>query len=237
VKNKIIYISIFLAAFALTSAAIIYFNSKYANIFVFDFRPAETLSSAADTPNNTPKGLNESFYSTGSGIKDTSISVDTDSVKRAAFKKRTADSLYAAALNKFKDSTTAAGIPEKPILENTPPSAEQKPEIKLIKKDAAPVKPKTDVPLTETAEIKRSAGNDFKFISTNKEEIDSIYNKWMKSTAKLYENMEPKKAAKIISSYSDNMARDIIYTMKKKKAAEILAELSPEFASRITRMK
>lgn len=66
---------------------------------------------------------------------------------------------------------------------------------------------------------------------------DSNYVSWMKQTAKLYENMDPKKAAKIIQSYSDNIARDIIYSMKQKKAAEILSELNPDTANRITRAK
>jgi hypothetical protein len=66
---------------------------------------------------------------------------------------------------------------------------------------------------------------------------DTNYISWMKQTAKLYENMDPKKAAKIIQSYSDNIARDIIYSMKQKKAAEILSELNPDTANRITRAK
>lgn len=64
---------------------------------------------------------------------------------------------------------------------------------------------------------------------------DSTYLSWKKQTAALYELMEPKKAAKIIQNFSDNIARDILYTMKKKKAAEILAQLNPETANRITK--
>ena len=66
---------------------------------------------------------------------------------------------------------------------------------------------------------------------------DSSYNLWIKQTAKLYESMDPLKAAKIIQSYSDNVARDIIYTMRQKKAAEVLSELNPDTANRITRAK
>ncbi|MDP3682477.1 MAG: hypothetical protein Q8S01_00960, partial [Ignavibacteria bacterium] len=64
---------------------------------------------------------------------------------------------------------------------------------------------------------------------------DTAYLNWKKQTAALYELMEPKKAAKIIQNFSDNIARDILYTMKKKKAAEILAQLNPETANRITK--
>ena len=58
---------------------------------------------------------------------------------------------------------------------------------------------------------------------------------WAKQTAKLYESMDPRKAAKIIASYSDNESREILFRMNKKKAAKILAELNPETAKRITR--
>lgn len=73
--------------------------------------------------------------------------------------------------------------------------------------------------------------------TTEKIEPDSVYLKWTKTTARLYESMEPGRAAKIIVNYSDNVARDIIYSMKKKKAAEILSLLNPEVANRITRAK
>jgi flagellar motility protein MotE (MotC chaperone) len=66
---------------------------------------------------------------------------------------------------------------------------------------------------------------------------DSTYRIWTKKTAALYGAMDSKKAAKIISNYSDNVARDILYSMKKKKAAEVLANLNPEIANRMTRIQ
>lgn len=63
------------------------------------------------------------------------------------------------------------------------------------------------------------------------------YKEWVSSTVKLYESMDSKKAAKIISSYSDNVARDIIYSMKKKKAAEILSNLNSEQIVKLTQAK
>ncbi len=72
-------------------------------------------------------------------------------------------------------------------------------------------------------------------VETHNTKPDSNYAVWVKKTAGLYESMDSKKAAKIIQNYSDNVARDIIYLIKKKKAAEILSELSPDFATRITR--
>ncbi|MBN1301145.1 MAG: hypothetical protein JW995_07995 [Melioribacteraceae bacterium] len=72
----------------------------------------------------------------------------------------------------------------------------------------------------------------------NQENEDNLkYKEWVKTTSGLYESMEANQAAKIITKYSDNVARDIIYSMKKKKAAEILAALNPETANRITRVK
>lgn len=62
------------------------------------------------------------------------------------------------------------------------------------------------------------------------------YEEWLKKTASLYNSMEAVQAAKIIRKYSDNVARDIIYKLKKQKAAEILAMLGPEEATRITKV-
>lgn len=72
-------------------------------------------------------------------------------------------------------------------------------------------------------------------VETHTTKPDTNYTTWVKKTAGLFESMDSKKAAKIIQNYSDNVARDIIYLIKKKKAAEILSELSPDFATRITR--
>ena len=64
---------------------------------------------------------------------------------------------------------------------------------------------------------------------------DSSYTAWVKSTAKLYETVDPKKSAKLISNHSDNEARDILNTIHKRKVAEIMAALSEETILRLTR--
>jgi len=69
-------------------------------------------------------------------------------------------------------------------------------------------------------------------LATNKKDYDD----WLKKTAALYNSMESAQAAKIIKKYSDNVARDIIYKLKKQKAAEILAMLNPDEATRITKV-
>jgi len=71
----------------------------------------------------------------------------------------------------------------------------------------------------------------------NKAKQDSVYSNWLKSTVKLYESMEAAEAAKFIPKYSDNVARDLIYSMKQKKAADILKNLNPDFVINLTQAK
>ncbi len=61
------------------------------------------------------------------------------------------------------------------------------------------------------------------------------YQDWLKKTIKLYEAMEANKAAEYIKSLPEDEARDIIYSMKQKKAAEILSNLENETVQRLTR--
>lgn len=72
---------------------------------------------------------------------------------------------------------------------------------------------------------------------SNSAQKDSSYLKWKKETVKLYEAMDSKIVAKLISNFSDDTARDLIYSMKKRKAAEVLSNLSPELAIRLTRAR
>ena len=68
-------------------------------------------------------------------------------------------------------------------------------------------------------------------------EKEEEYSEWLKKVTAIYESLEPGKAAKIIQTYSDNVARDILYNMRKKNAAKIVAELSPETTNRIFRFE
>jgi flagellar motility protein MotE (MotC chaperone) len=130
--------------------------------------------------------------------------------------------------------------------------------IKSIKPNLEAIGDTTQITLSDTAkvenlltEISNQKGKDSVSTKTAKTEVkativdknlakisemakkDSIYQDWLKQTVKLYENMDTKKVAKIIQGYSDNIARDLILKMKKKKAAEILAEFKPEYVVRI----
>ncbi|MGE5431788.1 MAG: MotE family protein [Syntrophomonadaceae bacterium] len=66
---------------------------------------------------------------------------------------------------------------------------------------------------------------------------DSAYVKWKKEMVKTYELMDSKMVAKIIQKLNDNLAKDILFSIKKKKRAQIIAEFSPETAVRLTRMQ
>jgi len=92
---------------------------------------------------------------------------------------------------------------------------------KSLSKSKTEVTPVTDNPMVPKTNMRTVVNRD------------SIYKSWVAETVKLYEVMDSKKAAKVILGYSDNIARDIILKMKKKKAAEILAELKPEVVTRI----
>ena len=63
------------------------------------------------------------------------------------------------------------------------------------------------------------------------------HDEWLKSTIKLYEEMETSRAGQLLKTIPENDAREIVYSMKKKKAAEILSNLDTETVKRLTRAK
>ncbi|MFA8341672.1 MAG: MotE family protein [Rhodothermaceae bacterium] len=63
---------------------------------------------------------------------------------------------------------------------------------------------------------------------------DSVKQAWLTATVKLIETMDAKRAARIIENYNTDLARDIIYKMKKKKAGEILSQLKPDLVTNLT---
>ncbi len=60
---------------------------------------------------------------------------------------------------------------------------------------------------------------------------------WLESTIKLYEAMDVKKAGELLSTLPENEAREILYSMKNKKAAKILSSLDVSTVKRLTRAK
>ncbi|MFZ5947251.1 MAG: hypothetical protein ACOYU5_04720 [Stygiobacter sp.] len=197
-KEKIVYGLIFTLLFAIVSAGMIYFNSKYKNIFAFDFSPRinkeqlnKDLAKADTLKTDTLKTdiLNIDSLKTNS-LKVDSLKADKNTLKT----------------NELKNNEKIVASTE------------------LKNKNIPQV---TNTVLTTEVPFRLPASDKTK---TKK---DSIYKEWVKQTVKLYESMDSKKAAKVIINYSDNIARDILLKMKKKKAAEILAELKPEVVSRI----
>lgn len=66
---------------------------------------------------------------------------------------------------------------------------------------------------------------------------DSTYTAWLKKTVKICESMKPQNAAKLIQEKSDSEARDLIYAIKQKKVANILAVMDDETVKKLTRSK
>ncbi len=199
-KEKIIYTLTFTAAFILITAAIIFLNSQYQNIFKFDFTPVDEISEVQINYN-----------------ADISDPVNIEEIKNSI-----ADKIKSELLDTLKSA-----LPQKDTIKNTAVNDSLiMDSLKALNVEISKIKSRVSV-----YENKDSAATH------PVQDEDSTYLRWAKTTAGLYESMDSRKAAKIIQNYSDNTARDILYAMKKKKAAEILAELNPETANRITRVR
>ena len=122
------------------------------------------------------------------------------------------------------DSLSAA-LTDSLYADSTVPTAQVVDSLSLLKERIALLNTELDAKEQELASMK----------SGIVAKQDSSYQDWKKQTVKLYETMDSRKAAKIIASYTDDVARDILYSLKKKKAAQILAELNVETATKLTR--
>lgn len=224
-------ILVFVAAFVIVTIILIVLNSKFNNIFKFDFSPPHSLVvNAKDSSNAKGKELDNK-----DGQKPAS-EVNIPGVKTEEVTKQDKkDSLANPQLKITTNQESGKNNKQEKTAVNTKP--EQKTSTPPVKTTVANVK-----------DQKKNNSNNPKTVNNNKPvnnnvtknspaKVDSSYIKWTKNTAAIYESMDSKKAAKIIQNYSDNIARDIIYAMKKKKAAEILAELTPEVANKITKAK
>ncbi|MCK9210204.1 MAG: hypothetical protein M0P61_05125 [Ignavibacteriaceae bacterium] len=210
-KNNIIYIGTFVAAFLLITGAFIFLNSYYVDIFHFNFAQVKV------TPKKLPvkissvdsallKEMKSALKEMKSDLLDSLKSVNKQNNPVPLTNRASNDSILIDSLNKY-------------IVQIVKDAKKNQLQAQDKKKGAT----EKAALVVSTAEIAASIKHD------------SSYFSWKKQTASLYEMMEPKKAAKIIQNFSDNIARDILYSMKKKKAAEILAQLNPETANRITK--
>lgn len=203
-KNILIYTATFIQAFVLITIAFIFLNSYFVDIYHFNFGLVSDLPKKSDAPLTILSPLDSAVIKEMKvALIDTLESINKRNNLSPLAGKVIKDSLVIDSLNKFI-AQIVKDVKNNPQLEK---------ELKKGTKEIA----KTEAVVAETtAPVKH----------------DSTYFAWKKQTATLYEMMEPKKAAKIIQNFSDNIARDILYSMKKKKAAEILAQLNPETANR-----
>lgn len=212
-KTKILYVLPFVLAFAVVTGLFMYLNSTYQNIFGFDFSPKSNLHSNADS---TKISISDSLKNLSSNEEITlPDSLKTDSAYIKNLKDSVSTEMYTDGKTGSKNLTE-----QKNVIDNN------------FKKQ---LNSATGTKIQKLDSLKNGADKQYSF--NNKTLKDTAYASWVKNVTSIYEAMEPKKAAKIIQNYSDNVARDILYTMKKKTAAKIVAELNPEVANRIFRFE
>lgn len=204
--SKIIYIVLFIGAFILTTIIIAFLNSQFNNIFQFDFSPPTEVLST----DNTLSPADSLQLSTVENTVEDDLNIIIED------KLKTVENTGEETLNIFNEDELKDNLIENSRLRDSLDLLRS--ELEQIKEDEAKL------------EEQRKKNND----KANSNENN--YKAWLKQTSDLYATMDSKKAAKIIQNYSDNIARDLLYAMKKKKAADILAELNPEVATRIMRI-
>jgi len=211
-KQGIIYGGTFLFAFVIVTGMIIYFNSSYENIFQFNFAPKSTvqLSDSTKTDSTKTDSLNAAENNELTALSDSTTIQDSVLLS----------SIGGVEAN---DSTkTDKNLNQ--IGKNQQENLNQKKGNEIFD----PKIIKTDITQNQQTDIKPVTQN----VAQGKE-----YTDWVQKVTSIYSALDPKKAAKIIQTYSDNVARDILYNMSKKTAAKVVSELSPETANRIFRFE
>jgi hypothetical protein len=206
-KQGIIYGGAFLFVFVIVTGLIIYLNSTYENIFQFDFAPKSVLLLSDSTKTDSLKVVENSEPL---HLSDSTI------VK---------DSVLLSSLGdvELKDSAHIYQDDNKDV-NNLSENSNYKKE----KKVADPNDSKTNLAVNQQLNTTPETQNGAQ---------EKEYTEWVKKVTSIYSSMESRKAAKIIQTYSDNVARDILYSMNKKTAAKVVSELSPETANRIFRFE
>lgn len=200
----------FVFAFIVVTGVIIYLNGQFNNIFQFDFTPKNQVYSEQKDP--TQLDQTKEIKST-----DKKMGAKNDSLLVSEFP---------------TDSIFNANLTEDKIIPQTEIDSDIKENSKKELKKQLEKKPEAEI---SKIEPKFASNQTNQSNEPKQQKQDSSYSNWLKKVSKLLEQMEPSKASKIIQNYSDNVARDIIYTMNKKSAAKIVSELSPEIAQRIIR--
>ena len=206
-KQGIIYGGTFLFAFVIVTGLLIYLNSSYENIFQFNFAPKSSVQLSDSTSTDSLNVL-----PTEELISELDSTIAQDSILLSSLGGvETYDSIKI-------DKTDSINVKKQIEIPNNKKENE-KVDLKNTKTDLIVNQPQIDKPVTQN-------------IAQGKE-----YTEWVQKVTSIYAAMEPKKAAKIIQTYSDNVARDILYNMNKKTAAKVVSELSPETANRIFRFE
>ncbi|MDP2362959.1 MAG: hypothetical protein Q8M94_04215 [Ignavibacteria bacterium] len=206
-KQGIIYGGAFLFVFVIVTGLIIYLSSTYENIFQLDFAPKSVLHLSDSTKTDSLKVVENN-----QPLPEPDSTIVQDSVL-----------LSSLSSVEIKDSTHT----NQNYNEN-------------VKNQSEKLNPKKESKITDANNLKSDITTNQPSNTapeTQKEVQGNGYAEWVKKVTSIYSSMEPKKAAKIIQTYSDNVARDILYNMKKKTAAKVVSELSPETANRIFRFE
>ena len=218
-KSGIILALIFVTAFMLTTVGIIYYNSQYNNIFKFDFSPALSEQSITQKiiakQDSIKKAQNDSLKTTDS-LK---VSMNGGSPVK--------DSL---GLKQVNANNTKADIKENSVVEKG--AAIQKDSKNAVPQNVSTATEEKQDKLKDDKQLTTDVNKD---LSKNMASDD--YKNWRKKTIAIMESMDPKKASNILKNYADNVGRDIIYTMKKKKAAEILSYLDASTVQKLTKVQ
>lgn len=218
-KQGIIYGGIFLLTFVLVSGAIIYLNTVFVNIFQFDFTPKSSVV------NTEQQKSTDSLYTETK--EELTSKIDSTSERQ--------DSVLLSSTENENDIIKNTTTDTSNTIKNEVKNVSQQPmPTSLVKSD------ENRNALTEQNSLKPDdTKNEMTNIDPEKQKLaqSQEYLDWVKKVSKIYASMEPRKAAKIIQNYSDNMARDILYNMNKKIAAKVVSEFSPETAQRIFRFE
>jgi flagellar motility protein MotE (MotC chaperone) len=216
-KSGIIYGGVFLFTFVVVTGLIIFLNSTYENIFQFNFAPKSfvNLSDSTKTDSTQIDSLNIAEN------QKPLIQIDSTNSQ---------DSILLSSLApvETKDSVVTNMVVNKPVKNEPDKNKSDKIDIKQAVNLPESKSQKTD--LTQSL-----PQNNLQ--EKNKNPSRKEYDDWLKKISGIYSSMEPKKAAKIIQTYSDNIARDILYNMNKKTAAKVVSEFNPETANKIFRFE
>lgn len=206
-KQGIIYGGTFVFAFVIVTGLLIYLNSSCENIFEFNFAP-KSIVQVPDSIKTDSLNMTEN--------RDLITEPDTGMGKDSVLLSSVDGSEIIDTVNKVKiDSANIKNLDDKQ-------------DLKKGKENIDPIKLKPEQSITQQQELKTEMQDE----PRSKE-----YEEWIKKVTSIYSAMESKKAAKIIQTYSDNVARDILYNMNKKTAAKVVSEFSPETANRIFRFE